>query len=259
MNTAYVTKRGSTAMTVLSSFNEEEEIIPEGYSVEYGGTYCRLIISSQDSTLSTVDLTQDAMTRELEVTSQLKVKGFMGVTLYDLEGKVFGTLCVMDREKKDFSEDDAEYLKSMAAVLSHIVHLDQTQFNMSFLNVPIIPITNGVSALTIQGMIDEERAAKITDVVLSYCSSSDIDYFIIDLSGLIILDDHFPVVVTSIIQSLHLMGIESIITGITPEIARYEAHNAALLSSSVKKVANLEAALEYIGFYLIEKEEKTHV
>jgi rsbT co-antagonist protein RsbR len=259
VNTAYVTKRGDTAMSVLSSFNEEEEIIPEGYSVEYGGTYCRLIISSQESTLSTVDLTKDALTRELEVTSQLNVKGFMGVTLYDLEGSVFGTLCVMDREEREFNDEDALYLKSMADVLSHVIHLDQTQFNMSFLNVPIIPITKGVAALAIQGIINEDRAAKIADTVLHYGSNTDISYFVIDLSGLIILDGHFPPVLTNLVQSLFLMGIETIITGITPEIAEFEANNTALLSSTVKKAASLETALEYIGFYLIEKEEKVNV
>ncbi|MEI2342569.1 anti-anti-sigma factor, partial [Priestia megaterium] len=40
VRTTYVTRKGETAMTVLSSYNEKEEIIPEGYSVEYGGTYC---------------------------------------------------------------------------------------------------------------------------------------------------------------------------------------------------------------------------
>ncbi|MFD6443308.1 hypothetical protein ACFWDG_26910 [Peribacillus sp. NPDC060186] len=29
MHTAYVTRRGETAMTVVSSYNKEEEIIPE--------------------------------------------------------------------------------------------------------------------------------------------------------------------------------------------------------------------------------------
>ncbi|MFD6443309.1 GAF domain-containing protein, partial [Peribacillus sp. NPDC060186] len=55
---------------------------------------------------------KDVVTRELEVTSQLNVRGFLGVTLKDLKGKVFGTLCVMDREERVFSEEDINYLKS---------------------------------------------------------------------------------------------------------------------------------------------------
>lgn len=76
VSTTYVTRRGETAMTVLSSYNEKEEIIPEGYSVEYGGTYCRLIIMNDGDVMHTANLMKDAVTRQLEVTDQLQVKGF---------------------------------------------------------------------------------------------------------------------------------------------------------------------------------------
>lgn len=240
-------------MTVLSSYNEKEEIIPEGYAVEYSGTYCRLIIGNEEDSMNTVNLTKDALTKELEVTSQLQVKGFLGVTLKYLDGEVFGTLCVMDKEEKDFSEEDIEYLKSMAAILSHIIELDQTKYNMAFLNVPIIPITNGVSILTIQGIIDEVRAEKIINVVLDYGAKNDIEYFIVDLSGLIILDGTFPPVLLEIVTALEVMGIKTIITGISPEIARHELCAIQELRQKSKTVNNLESALSYVGFQLIEK------
>ncbi|GGF30175.1 hypothetical protein GCM10010954_31630 [Halobacillus andaensis] len=254
VNTAYVTRRGKSAMTVLSSYNKQEEIIPEGYSVEYGGTYCRLIISDDQEAMTTFNLEKDELTQELEVTTQLKMKGFLGVTLKDSSGEVFGTLCVMDREEKKFSDDDIQYMKSMAEVLSHLIELDQTKYNMAFLNVPIIPIIKGVSILTIQGIIDEARADKIMNNVLTYSAENDINYFIIDLSGLLIVDGVFPNVLINMVQSLQLMGIETIITGITPDIARHEVNNVKLLSLKTKTVTNLEAALKYIGFYLTEKE-----
>ena len=70
MQTAYVKRR----LTVLSSYNGEEESIPEGYSVEYGGTFCRLIIKNKGDAMHRVNLMKDAITRELEVI-QLNVKG----------------------------------------------------------------------------------------------------------------------------------------------------------------------------------------
>ncbi|WP_254434115.1 GAF domain-containing protein [Halobacillus sp. Marseille-Q1614] len=253
VQTAYVVKRGNNEMTVLSSYNKKEEIIPEGYSVEYGKTYCRLIISSEDSVLNSVNLSKDEIARELEVTAQLQVKGFLGVTLRDMNGEVFGTLCVMDREEKAFKNDDIEYLQSMAEVLSHIIELDQTKYNMAFLNVPIIPIRKGVSILSIQGIIDEFRAEKLLKTVLQYGTDNKISFFIIDLSGLIILDGDFPPSLISIVQSLQLMGIETIMTGITPSIAQYEVNNHALISLKVKTVHDIQTALEYIGFNLVEK------
>ncbi|GGD21527.1 STAS domain-containing protein [Pontibacillus salipaludis] len=253
VNTAYVAKRGETAMTVLSSFNKDEEIIPEGYEVDYGGSYCRHIINHKNQEMHTPDVNEYHVTRDLAVTPELGVKGYLGVTLTDTEGTVFGTLCVMDREEKVFSDEDVEYLKSMADLLSHIIELDQTKFNMGFLNVPILPITNGVSILTLQGVIDDDRASKIMDTVLRHTSSKQIDYIIIDLSGLVIVDDVFPTLLVKLVQSLQLIGAETIITGITPEAALHNISSQHIKDLKAKTVQNLEGALEYIGFYLQEK------
>ena len=252
VNTAYVTKRGETAMTVISSYNEKEEIIPEGYAVEYSGTYCRLIINDKNSVMHTANLEHDEITRELEVTSQLKVRGFLGVALTDTDGKIFGTLCVMDKEEKAFSEDDISYLKSMAEILSYIIDLDQTKYNMDFLSVPIVPITKGISILTLQGVIDERRAENIIQQVLQYGANQQINHFIVELSGLKIVDGYFPVILGDLFKSIQLMGIETIITGVTPAIAQQEVANEQL--PHFKTVQNLEAALGYIGFELVEKE-----
>ncbi|MBM7580460.1 GAF domain-containing protein [Jeotgalibacillus terrae] len=252
VNTAYVTRRGKNEMTVLSSFNDKEEIIPEGYSVEYGGTYCRLIISNENSTMTTADLTKDLITSQLEVTDQLGVKGFLGVTLRDREGDVFGTLCVMDRDEKSFSDEDIEYLHSLSGILAHMIELDQLNYNMTYLNVPIIPITIGVSVLSIQGIVDSRRSDIILNHVLQYCTDHQVHTFIIDLSGLIILNDQLPRVLSDLAQALRVMGVRPLITGITPEIAKQDLRNAQLTSLNIETVRSLEQAMALIGFSLTE-------
>lgn len=253
VNTAYVVKRGESAMTVISSYNKNEEIIPEGYSVEYSGAYCRLIIANDDY-INISDLSKDELTRELAITSLFNAKGFMGVPLRDLQGEIFGTLCVMDKERREFEETEIDYLKAIAEILSHVIELDKTQFHMGFLNVPIIPITKGVAILSLQGIIDENRSENIMRTVLHYGTDHQLDHFIIDLSGLIILDGVFPRVLANLVRSLQLMGIQPIITGITPQIASHDLEKGELSALEIKIVRNLESALEYIGFYLIEKE-----
>jgi len=220
--------------------------------VEYGDTYCRLIIMNEKNYMNTNNLTKDLVTSKLEVTEQLNVKGFLGVTLTDLNGNVFGTLCVMDKEEKKFNEDDIEYLRSMADVLSHMIDSDQTKYNMAFLTVPIIPITDGISILPIQGIIDENRAEKILNSVLQYGADHNTNYFIIDLSGLVIIDGIFPNVLTELVKTLQLMGIHAIVTGITPEIAKYDNENGQLSQLQTTMARNLESALALIGFTLTE-------
>ncbi|QHT47711.1 GAF domain-containing protein [Bacillus sp. SB49] len=254
VQTAYIAKKDDTTMTVLSSYNRDEGIINEGYTVDYGGTYCRFILNSRNKTMTTENLMQEARTKDLEVTGELRKRGFLGVELTDVDGNTFGTLCVMDSEEKVFEQEDIRFLKSIADVLSHIIELDQTQYNMALLNVPIIPITKGVSILTIQGIIDERRAKKIMDTTLRYGAEKDIDYFIIDLSGLVILDDLFPDVLAKLVHSLELMGIEALMTGITPAIAQREVENVKFNKLKARTVVNLEAALSSIGFSLVEKQ-----
>ncbi|MCM3676511.1 hypothetical protein M3699_22310 [Peribacillus simplex] len=142
-------------MTVLSSYNREEEIILEGYSVEYGG-----------------------------------------------KGNVFGTLCVMDKEEKVFSEEDINYLKSMADILSHMIELDQTKYGMGFLSVPIIPITKGISVHSIQGIVHGNRSEQIMSDVLHSAADNDIGYFIIDLSKLLVQDNCFPTFLFNMMSAL---------------------------------------------------------
>ncbi|WP_298788331.1 STAS domain-containing protein [uncultured Marinococcus sp.] len=250
VNTAYITKRGSNEMTVISTFNKKEEIIPEGFSVEYSDTYCRKIIMNEEDALCTEDLTKDVMTKELEVTSQLQMKGFLGVTLTDLNGNVFGTLCVMDPEEKIFSQEDIDYLKAMGEVLAHIIELDHTQYNLGFLNVPIIPVRKGISILPVQGIIDEKRAEIITRTVLEYAAAQKIEHLVIDLSGLVIVDGEFPHVFINVIHALKLMGVNILLTGISPAIARHELSNNEILKMNIHISRNLEAALEHIGFHL---------
>ncbi|KIL43599.1 anti-sigma factor antagonist [Jeotgalibacillus alimentarius] len=252
VNTAYVTRRGKNEMTVLSSFNDREDIIPEGYSVEYGGTYCRMIISDENSAMTTPDLTKNLLTSQLEVTDQLGVKGFLGVTLRDREGGVFGTLCVMDQDERSFSEEDIQYLHSLSGVLSHMIELDQVSYNMAYLNVPIIPITPGVSVLSVQGIVDSRRSDIILSHVLQYCTDHQVHTFIIDLSGLVILNDQLPQALSDLAQALRVMGIRPIITGITPEIAKHDLKHAQLTTLHIETARSLEQAMALIGFSLTE-------
>ena len=95
VNTAYVAQKGSNAMKVISSFNKDHFIVPEGFEVSYDGSHCRLIIQNDEGVMHTNNLGSFNLTKDMEVTEQLEVKGYLGVTLRDYYGNNFGTLCVM--------------------------------------------------------------------------------------------------------------------------------------------------------------------
>ncbi|MBN9654959.1 GAF domain-containing protein [Halobacillus sp. GSS1] len=252
VQTTYITMRGKNSMTVLSSLNKQEEIVPEGFTIDYEESHCRLIINNQNDILRTTNLMENKLTRDMEASNLLQVKGYLGVTLKDLKGNVFGTLCVMDKEEKDFTEEDVEFLQTIASVLSHMIDLDQTHYNMGLMNAPIIPITDGVSVIPIQGIVDQERADKLMSDVLRYGKDQDIDYFVLDLSGLVVRDQFFSEMLPKLIHALQVMGIDTMLTGITPEIAQKEIETNVLARTKPKTVPNLQTALSKIGFKLVE-------
>ncbi|RLJ91275.1 GAF domain-containing protein [Planococcus citreus] len=250
VNTAYVTQRGPTAMKVISSFNKDHYIIPEGYAVDYDGTYCRLIIQSDQEAMRTKNLGSFTLTKDLEVTPQLEVKGFLGVTLRDFYGEVFGTLCVMDKEEKDFSDQDVHFLKQMAEVLSYVIHLDSTLADIELLSVPIIPIKKGLAILSLQGNINESRSQKIMEDTLHYAADKGIHSFIIDLSQLMLLENQFPDVLKNLVSGLNVMGVQVMMTGLPPWLVQMPGVSEHLSQLKTEYVADIESALNKIGYKL---------
>ena len=252
VNTAYVTQRGPKAMEVISSYNRDHYIIPEGYEVDYDGTYCRLIIQSDQEVMQTNNLGSFNLTKDLEVTEQLQVKGFLGVTLRDFYGRVFGTLCVMDTEEKEFTEKNIHFMKNMAEVLSYIIHLDNTIADIELLSVPIIPIKKGLAILSLQGNINEERSQKILEDTLSYAAKNGSHSFIIDLSQLVLLENRFPDVLKNLVLGLNIMGIKVMMTGLPPWLVKMQEVRDHLTDLQTEYVMDIESALNNIG-YTLEK------
>lgn len=250
INTAYVTQREPKAMRVISSFNKEHFIIPEGYEVDYDGTYCRLILQSSIESMHTNNLGSFNLTKELEVTEQLEVKGFLGVALRDFYGNVFGTLCVMDKEEKHFTEKNILFLKQMAEVLSYIIHLDNTVADIELLSVPIIPIKKGLAILSLQGNINEERSQKIMEDTLHYGAAKNIHSFIIDLSQLVLLENRFPDILKNLVLGLNVMGIRVMMTGLPPWLVQLEGVREHLTDLNTEYVTDIESALNKIGYKL---------
>ncbi|RAZ81389.1 STAS domain-containing protein [Planococcus halotolerans] len=252
VNTAYVAQKGSKAMKVISSFNKDHFIVPEGFQVTYDGSHCRLIIQNDEGVMHTNNLGSFNLTKDMEVTEQLKVKGYLGVTLRDYYGNIFGTLCVMDKEEKDFTDKDIHFLKNMAEVLSYIIHLDNTIADIDLLSVPIIPIKKGLAILSLQGNINEERSQKILEDTLSYAAKNSSESFIIDLSQIVLLENRFPDVLRNLVLGLNIMGIKVMMTGLPPWLVKMQEVRDHLTDLQTEYVVDIESALNNIG-YTLEK------
>lgn len=160
VNTAYIARQNEQSMTVVNSHNESEDIVPKDYEIDYRDSNCKYVLESEQGEAKVDDLMTFHLTKDRDVTKELQVRGFMGVTLRSIQGDLFGTLCVMDKSEKQFTDKDLAFLKTMADILSYMIELDETSSDIELLSVPIIPIRSGLAILALQGNIGKKNVAE---------------------------------------------------------------------------------------------------
>jgi PAS domain S-box-containing protein len=111
------------------------------------------------------------------------------------------------------------------------------------LSTPVTELWHGILLLPIVGIIDSRRAQDVMNAVLEKVSESQATRFIIDISGVAIVDTAVANHLIKITKATRLMGCECTISGVSPAIA----HTMVELGVDVGKVrttAALRDALE---------------
>lgn len=120
------------------------------------------------------------------------------------------------------------------------------------LGAPVIPIIDAIAVLPLIGDIDTYRAKGILDTTPSKCISKNISHLFIDLSGVSILDTMVAQQIYQLISTLNLLGIQSTISGIRPEVAQTSIQ-LGLDFSQVSTHSTLKQALSKQGIKLYER------
>ncbi|MFS0783099.1 STAS domain-containing protein [Bacillus sp. 1P06AnD] len=98
--------------------------------------------------------------------------------------------------------------------------LENIEQEIMQLSAPIVPIKKGIAVLPLIGNFKENRASYISNVVIPNVSKMKVDVLIVDFSGMHTFDTYVAQRIFQIRDILQLLGIESIITGIRPELAQ---------------------------------------
>lgn len=97
--------------------------------------------------------------------------------------------------------------------------LEQSRNEILELSAPVVPIMEGVAVLPLIGTIDTYRAKMIMEESLNQSVHLRLNYFVLDLSGVPIVDTFVIQQIFQIIEALRLVGVEARVSGIKPEIA----------------------------------------
>ena len=114
------------------------------------------------------------------------------------------------------------------------------------LSSPVITLNNEVALLPLVGEIDARRAKLMLEKTLNQCANLGINFLVIDLSGVPIIDTMVAHQIFQLIKALGLMGVTSSLSGVRPEIA-HTAVKLGLEFNGVSIYSTLRQALHSMG------------
>lgn len=88
------------------------------------------------------------------------------------------------------------------------------------LSTPIMPIHDGILVLPLIGQIDEERARRITERLLSAITAHAATLVIIDITGVPSMNQEVAAGLIRTARAAQFLGVKVLLVGIRPDIAR---------------------------------------
>ncbi|GKV69892.1 RsbT co-antagonist protein RsbRD [Sporosarcina sp. NCCP-2716] len=113
------------------------------------------------------------------------------------------------------------------------------------LSVPIIPVTETTSILPLIGKLDYYRTTVIQEKVLFEISRLHIQTLILDMSGIVEMEEEVIDNLGKVIDSTRLMGCEVVITGLRPDVVRKMANFGRGFDSQTKTYGTLQRAIQW--------------
>ncbi|MBT2680498.1 STAS domain-containing protein [Bacillus sp. ISL-35] len=111
------------------------------------------------------------------------------------------------------------------------------------LSIPVIKISNQIGVLPIIGDIDTQRAQELMNKALMKSSELSLEHLIIDLSGVPIIDTMVADRIFKVVRALSLLGVNTILSGIRPEIAQTMV-NLGVNVSDIPVTSSVHMAME---------------
>jgi len=123
------------------------------------------------------------------------------------------------------------------------------------LSLPVMKLWDEIISVPIIGTLDSRRAKLVTEALLNKIVEFGYKYAIIDISGVPIIDSQVANHLLKTVRGVKLLGANTILTGIRPEVAQVLVELGVDLSEVVTSAVfsgGIEHAFKQLG-YTIEK------
>jgi rsbT co-antagonist protein RsbR len=168
---------------------------------------------------------------------------------------------------------DLDQYKACRRALNKLAHLDMMIIVQSYeeivnkkiaaqtsslmeMSTPVTQLWTGLLFLPIVGLIDSKRAQDIMNNSLVKISETNSQCFILDISGVAVVDTAVANHLIKITKAAKLMGCESIISGVSPNIAQTIVElgiDIGDISTTSDMKGALENAFRVLGKNIISK------
>ncbi|MDQ0207842.1 STAS domain-containing protein [Alkalicoccobacillus murimartini] len=247
VNTLFIAKNDLQTNRIVQAINRDRILLNEGDEIDYNQTFCKLSVDHGQQVLIIPSINKDATANKLAPAQTLGGGSFIGIPIYNGCGDVYGTICGLDDQEINFSDHDVELFRTMASLLTYVLDLDNAYRQLSDLSAPMVPIAKGVGVLPVVGDINSQRMNEILDSVITKCSQLELHYLLIDVSGILSIDENLGEHFLRLAQMLQLIGVKSIFTGIRPDLA-IKMNGLSTSLTKLTTYGTMAQAMTSIGF-----------
>lgn len=160
-----------------------------------------------------------------------------GQAMFDESGKPYrlsGTSMDVTQRKRE----EAETL----AVRERIIEAQRDALRK--LGAPIMPLADHTLAVPLIGLLSQERAEQVTDVVLNAVREHSTKVVLLDVTGVPSLDTSAAQALVKVAAATRLLGAQVVLTGVRPRVAQTLVELGVDLQIFVIK-ADLQSGIEY--------------
>jgi anti-anti-sigma factor len=111
-------------------------------------------------------------------------------------------------------------------------------------STPLMPVIEGILVMPIVGEIDARRASQIMETLMQGVVRAGADMIILDITGVPLVDTNVANALVMAARSVRLLGAQSILVGITPEVAQTLVGLGADLGELVTR-GDLQSGITY--------------
>ncbi|NTW00364.1 MAG: HAMP domain-containing protein [Oscillochloris sp.] len=127
-------------------------------------------------------------------------------------------LAVNERQQA-LEEQTRQLERTLHQLHESIATRDQLNTTVRLLGSPVIPVFDGTLVMPLIGVIDTERAELMMEALLSAIPRYNAQYVILDVTGVPMIDSQVSRVLIQAAQASRLMGTQTILVGLRPDLA----------------------------------------